>query len=300
MAITLTDLAQNSTDAIKQGFINEIITDSFILANMPFDDCMTASGTSDLVYGYKRVTTHAQAAFRALNSEPTTNVAKVTSQTTKLGILSHSWEMDRVAKAAAEDLYELQLEESKNAIIRQFNATLINGTGTSNSFDGLDKAIKGTSTDATSTTDLSVVTQAAALAYAEELDGMIEGLMRTPDVLLVSPAMKTKLNAVLRVLGLATTTKDDAGRNVNVWGDIRVEVLRDGALATNDVYAVCFGLDAFHGITLKGDSAISVALPDWTTPGAVKKGDSEFVCGCALKATKAAGVLRAAAAGGGE
>ena len=300
MAITLSDLAQNSTDAIKQGFINEIITDSYLLATMPFDDCMTPSGTSDLVYGYKRVTTHASAAFRALNSEPAKNNAKVTKQTTQLAILSHAWEMDRVAKNAAEDLYELQLEESKNAIIRQFNNTLINGTGASNSFDGLNKAITGSSTDASSTTDLSTVDQAAALAYAEELDAMISNLMRDPDVLLVSPAMKVKLNAVLRVLGLATTTKDDAGKNVDVWNGIRVETLRDGALATNDVYAVCFGLDAFHGITLKGDAAVTVALPDWSTPGAVKSGDAEIVCGCALKATKAAGVLRAYSAGSGD
>ena len=48
MAITLTDLAANSGDKLVQGFTNEIVTDSYLLGAMPFDDCMTATGTSDL------------------------------------------------------------------------------------------------------------------------------------------------------------------------------------------------------------------------------------------------------------
>ena len=88
----------------------------------------------------------------------------------------------------------------------------------------------------------------------------------------------------------------DDGKRVQHWDGIRIEKLRDGALATNDIYAICFGLEEFHGITLTGDSGINVALPDWSAPGAVKSGDSEFVCGCALKKTKAAGVLHPKAA----
>ena len=38
MAITLTELAANSTDKLVQGFTNEVVTDSFLLGAMPFDD----------------------------------------------------------------------------------------------------------------------------------------------------------------------------------------------------------------------------------------------------------------------
>ena len=271
--ITLDELATNSDSKLVQGFVNEIITDSYLLSAMTFDDCLTSTGTSDLSYSYKRVKTPMEAKFRALNSEP----AKT--------------------KPEIEDLYALYLEESKNAIIRGFNKTVINGDtdAEADGFDGLDKAVKGTSTDMTSKVDLSSITKESALAFAEEMDTFLSLLMRTPDVLMVSPSMKVKINAICRVLGLSNVTMDSAGRRINSWDTIRIEELRDGALATNDIYAACLGMDGFHGITLKGGNAVTVALPDWTSPGAVKSGDAEFVCGCALKATKAAGVLRAKA-----
>lgn len=295
--ITLEELATNSDSKLVQGFVNEIITDSYLLSAMTFDDCLTSTGTSDLSYTYKRVKTPMEAKFRALNTEPAKTRPEIERITTSVAILSDSWDMDRVAKDAAEDLYALYLEESKNAIIRGFNKTVINGDADTEAdgFDGLDKAVKGTSTDMASKVDLSVITKDSALAFAEEMDTFLSLLMRTPDVLMVSPTMKVKVNAVCRVLGLSNVTMDGAGHRVASWDGIRLEELRDGALTTNDVYAACLGMDGFHGITLKGDKAVTVALPDWTSPGAVKSGDAELVCGCALKATKAAGVLRAKA-----
>lgn len=296
--ITLEELATNSDDKLVQGFVNETITDSYLLGALTFDDCLTSSGTSDLAYSYKRVKTPMQAKFRALNTEPADTKPEIERVTTQVAILSDSWKMDRVTKDAAEDLYQLYMEGSKNAIIRAFNATLINGDTDkdANGFDGLDKAIKDSSTDFTSKVDLTSIDKESALAFASEMDTLLSELMRTPNALLVSPSMKVKINAICRVLGLANTSADEAGHRVSYWDGIRIEELRDGAHTTDDIYAVCFGMDAFHGITLKGGSAISVNLPNWSDPGAVKTGDAEFVCGCALKATKGAGVLRAKAA----
>lgn len=293
MATTLAELAINSQDKLKQGFINELITDSYILNMMTFDDCLSANGTSDLVYGYKRVKTGASAAFRELNEEPKTSEVAIERITTKPGILSSKWEMDRVAKAAAEDLYALKVAESKNAVVRMFNKTLIDGDTETDEkgFDGLAKALKGSSTEFTSAVDLTALDKMTALAFATEMDTLLASLTRDPDVLAVSPHMATVMNAICRYIGMDTITMDEAGKRVQHWDGIRIEKLRDGALATNDVYAVCFGMEEFHGITLAGEAGVTVALPDWSAPGAVKSGDSEFVCGCALKATKAAGVL---------
>ena len=108
----------------------------------------------------------------------------------------------------------------------------------------------------------------------------------------MAPAMKTKVNAVCRVLGLSNVTTDGVGRIVSTWNGVPIEEMRDGALTTMDVYAVCFGMEEFHGITLKGGSEVTVSLPSWDAPGAVKDTDAELVCGCALKQTHAAGVLR--------
>lgn len=298
MPTTLAQIAVNSQDKLKQGFINELVTDSYVLNMLPFDDCLSATGTSDLVYAYKRVVSGMTADFRALNEEPTESDVEIKRVTTKPAILSSMWKMDRVAKQAAEDLYELKVAESKNAIIRKFNRTLVFGDTASEQkgFDGLDKALKGSTTEFASATNLSALDKPMALAFATEMDTLLAALTRDPDVLLVSPHMATIMNAICRYIGMESLTMDEAGKRVQHWDGIRIEKLKDGALTTNDIYAVCFGMEEFHGITLTGDSGINVALPDWSVPGAVKSGDSEFVCGCALKKTKAAGVLRAATA----
>ena len=61
---------------------------------------------------------------------------------------------------------------------------------------------------------------------------------------------------------------------------------------TTSLYAVRLGLDGVHGVTPDGKNMIETYLPDMKAPGAVKKGEVEFVTTVALKATKAAGALR--------
>lgn len=293
MAVTLAQLAEASTDALQQGFINEIVTDSFLLDQLIFDDCLTSNGTSNMVYGYDRVTEGAKAKFRKLNAEPEKSDAKVKKITTKPGILASAFEIDRVARAANEGLYELKVVEVKNAIVRAFGDTFINGDTTTDEdgFDGLSKALAGTSTEFTSGVDLSAITKEGALAFANEMDIMLGELTRDPDVIMTSRAMKARMNAICRILGIANVTMDSAGHRVQAWDGIRIEQT-DTAVGNNDVYAACLGMEDLHGICL-AENTIAVNLPDWNTPGAVKTVDGEFVCGLALKKTKAAGVLRA-------
>jgi len=59
-----------------------------------------------------------------------------------------------------------------------------------------------------------------------------------------------------------------------------------------DLYAVRFGMDGFHGVAVPGQ-LINTWLPDFSIAGAVKKGEVEMgPVAVALKASKAAGVLR--------
>ncbi|MEV5289925.1 major capsid protein [Streptomyces sp. NPDC053741] len=60
-----------------------------------------------------------------------------------------------------------------------------------------------------------------------------------------------------------------------------------------DLYAVRMGLDGFHGVSTVGGQIISTYLPDFTSAGAVKKGEVEMgPIAVVLKATKAAAVFR--------
>ena len=65
-----------------------------------------------------------------------------------------------------------------------------------------------------------------------------------------------------------------------------------GVGGLTDIYAVRFGLDGFHGVAVTGN-LINQWLPDFSTAGAVKKGEVEMgPVAVVLKASKAAGVLR--------
>ena len=80
-------------------------------------------------------------------------------------------------------------------------------------------------------------------------------------------------------------------------GSYAITETTPGGAATNpggltDIYAVRFGLDGFHGVAVPGQ-LIQTWLPDFTTAGAVKKGEVEMgPVAVVLKASKAAAVLR--------
>lgn len=63
--------------------------------------------------------------------------------------------------------------------------------------------------------------------------------------------------------------------------------------SVTDLYIMRVGLDGFHGVSVAGQPLLNTWLPDFDTAGAVKKGECEMgPVAVALKATKAAGVLR--------
>ena len=80
-------------------------------------------------------------------------------------------------------------------------------------------------------------------------------------------------------------------------GSYAIAETTPGARAANpggltDLYAVRFGLDGFHGVSVPGQ-LINTWLPDFSTAGAVKTGEVEMgPVAVVLKATKAAAVLR--------
>lgn len=296
MAITLTDLAINANNKLVPGFINELITDSFLLGNMTFDDCVSSNGQSNLGYDYNRVISPSSAAFRKLNTEGKKSEPKIERVTTQIAILNSTFEIDRVSAAAANALLQLRLEEAKNAIIRKYSGTIVNGDTNvdADGFNGLDTILKDTDTEVTSQVDISDAQAMTdnAMAFADEMDEFLSKLDGDPSCLLVGRVMSNKFAGIGRRLGKYQITTNDAGRRIATWDGIPIEYLKDGAITTQDVYAVRLGMDGFHGITLAGGNAITVNAPQLDTPGAVKIGDAEFVVGCALKKTKAAGVLR--------
>lgn len=312
MAVTLAQARLNVQDDLQAGIIDEFAKSSFILNNIPFADVVSPTGGgATLTYAYTRQITQPTAAFRKVNSEYTPSEVQKQRYTTDLKVFGGAFEIDRIIAGMGGIVDEVtwQANQKVKAASALFSDTIINGNTSTDAdvFDGLDVALTGSATEinaAGTAIDLSTSANVNTnwQAFLDVLDEFLGELDGTPDALLVNAKMAAKLRAVARRASMYQTTKDNWGRQVEMYGNIPfVDVgakagSNDPIIATKSnetsIYAVRFGMDAFHAISMAGQPPVKIWLPDFTTAGAVKKGEVEMVAGCALKTTKSCGVLR--------
>lgn len=322
MSITLAEAKASMADKVDQQVVDMFRRSSLLLDRLTFDNAISpGTGGSTLVYGYTQLKTPSTAAVRTINSEYTANEAKRVKKTTQAIIMGGSFEVDRVIQDTSGAIDELvfQADEKIKATANFFTHCVINGvTGSASAgkaadtFDGLNKLLKGSSTEYTATADLSTSENVNANynAFLDELDEFISGLDGMPDMLIMNRKMLSKLRGIARRAGYYESAKDDFGRAVETYNGIAlmdagqfyngtntVDIVADTAASTSDfgtsdIYAVKFGLDAFHGISPTGTKVITSYMPDLTLPGAVKKGEVELVAGIALKNTLKAGHMK--------
>lgn len=323
MSITLAQAKVGMADKVDQQVVDMFRRSSLLLDRLTFDNAISpGTGGSTLTYGYIQLKTPATAAVRAINSEYTAQEAIREEKTAKAVIMGGSFQVDRVLQntSGAIDEMAFQAEEKVKATANYFHNLVINGSSSTstdgtriiNTFDGLDKLLTGQSTEVTSEVDLTTAENmdANANAFLDELDEFITTMDGMPDMLLMNRKMLAKLRGIARRAGYYAQTRDDFGRVVETYngielmdagyyynGSATVDVIADTAASSSaagksDIYAVQFGLDAFHGISPTGTAVIQSYMPDMTEPGAVKKGEVELVAGTVLKNTLKAGVLR--------
>ena len=310
--ITLAQARLNVQDDLQAGIIDEFAKSSFIMNRIPFEDVVSPTGGgATLTYAYTRQITQPTAEFRKVNAEFGTHEVEKQRYTTDLKVFGGAFEVDRIiaGMGGIVDEVKWQMEQKIKAASALFSDTIINGNTSVDEdvFDGLDVALTGSDTEFNADgTAIDLSTSAAVTAnYVEFLDVLDEfllGLDGTPDALLMNGKMAAKMRAVARRAGMYQTTKDNFGNQVEMYGNIPFVDLgakagsNDPIVATNDgktsIYAVRFGKDAFHAISMAGKAPVEVWMPDFSTAGAVKKGEVEMVAGCALKTTKSCGVLR--------
>jgi len=310
--ITLLDVKTNTLDALQSGVIDEFAKSNYILQNMPFDDAVSpVGGGGTWTYSYTRLISQPTASFRAVNNDYTAEEVKKERHSVDLKIFGGSFKIDRALAKTGGIISEVQLQSSQKVKAAQalFNETLINGDVDSdaNSFDGLDKALKGSATEfnaAGAVIDLS--THSAVKSnygtFLMQLDEFLAKLDGTPSALLMNASLKARIIACAREYGLYGESKDAFGSQIFTYNG--VPLVDMGAkmgsetpvveTATNltSLYAVRFGTDGLHGVTLPSGSPIEIRLPDFTRAEAVQQGAVEMIASVALKATKAAGVFR--------
>jgi len=305
MAITLNDIKIGRADKYDQMVIDTFLRKSPILAAMPFDNCISPSGGSTLTYGYIRVKTSPAAEGRAINSDYTAAPATKEAVTTDLKIMGGKYEIDRVLAEAAPDEIAFQTEEKIQATVNRYHWLFINGNkDNATEFDGLAEIVDGSVTDFDgSGIDLSTVSAATALKLTEALDTAILAMKERPTYILANSKTIVKIQAAAKTLGYLTQGEDAFGKPTRAYDGIPLvdlgryynealgsdtEIIPiDDASGKSDIYLVALSMSGAHGITLKGDKAISSRLPDFATAGAVKSGDVEFVAGLAVKNTRA-------------
>lgn len=314
MALTLKDVTVGQSDKVVNLVIDEFRRASFILDALTFDDAVSpGTGGSTMTYGYTKLKTPSEAEGRAINSEYTAGEAVREKKTTDLKIFGGSFKVDRVLEqAAANSEIAFQLKEKTKAATNKFHNDFINGDSAqvNTDFDGIDKHVTGTDTEVkiTGNIDLTDDTKikANAAKMALEIDKWLETMDGKPHTLLMNSRMKTILGAIARELKYATEAEDAFGRKVQAYDGIplidmgkyyknkkTIDVVSTAeGTGLTSIYAVQFGLDAVHGVSLKGDKIINTYLPDMKAPGAVKTGEVEAIMGIAVKNSKKVGALR--------
>ena len=330
MAITLAEMKVGMSDKVSQQVVDIFVRESEILEMLPFDNCISPAGGSTLTYGYVQKKLPSGTAFRAINSEYVPSQATVEKKNVELKVFGGAFEIDRVIKDA-EGRYNnmaMQTEEKIKSAIGTFHNAMINGDSAvdANSFDGLDKFLVGQSTEYNTGAVIDLSTMEKIKANADTFYEALLKLINSTgaQAIMVNADMKTKIQTVARILGYKTESEEAFGRVITTIGEGKVRIVDlknvvtvegegEDAVAVEtpvigvksrnvggssetgitDIYAVKFStLDGFHGVTLTGNSGINQYMPDFNTPGAVKKGEVEMVACVALKNVKSAGVLR--------
>lgn len=332
MPVTLAQAKLMATDDIDTFVIDEFRKSSDILDRMTFDDVVNGAGSgATLTYGYQRQITQRGAAFRAINAEYTPTEVTKQRFTVDLKPLGGSFQIDRVLNAiAAAAETDFQLKELIKGVRAKFADAVINGDTAvdANGFDGLSKILTGSSTEyfpfAGSTSAMIDLTVAAnldskgdALGIIEHIDAWLSLMDGRPDVIYGNRLALAKFKVIAAwadmidrdttdAFGRPVTRYDGiplvdlgtiAGANTDVIARVTRDVDQTGTTVNTagltDLYAVRYGLDAFHGVAMAGQPLVQTWLPDFTIAGAVKTGEAELgPTAPVLKATKSAAVFR--------
>jgi len=311
MSVTLAEAQKNVQDDLQIGVIDEFRKSSFLLDHITFDDAVSPTGGgATLTYGYTRLTTQPTADFRKVNEEYTGSVVEKQRYTVDLKVFGGSFEVDRIiaGMGGIVDEVNLQIEQKVKAAKALFNDTFINGDSATNekSFDGLDKALTGSDTEFVLPDVLDMSTAAKIkenyIEFMFYLDKFLKKLDGTPSFIGGNSDFISVIQLCAKLAGKEQETKDDWGRQVTTYNGIPLidfgakAGTNDDVVATDEngissLYFGRLGLDGLHGVSMAGQPPVKTWLPDFSTAGAVKKGEVEMVAAIALKASKAAGKM---------
>lgn len=313
MAITLEEAKKNVQDDLQLGVIDEFQKSNWILEHIPFDDAVSPTGGGATPsYSYTRLKTQPTAGFRAINTEYTPAEVTKERHTVEIKVFGGAYEIDRVIANMGGIVSEIELQQAQKIKAAQalFNDTFINGDSAQDAkaFDGLEKALTGSDTEYNKADSIDLSTSELVTKnyqyFLDMLDEFLGGLDGTPSFIAGNTKLIAKLRACARRASMYQTTMDNWGKQVESYAgipfiDLKTKpgtntdvVQTDDTKGTTSLYVARLAMDGLHAVSLAGTSPVQTWLPDFSTAGAVKKGEVEMNAAIALKASKAAGVFR--------
>lgn len=314
MAITLEEASKNVQDDLQMGVIDEFRKSSYLLDNLTFDDVVSpVGGGATMTYSYTRLKTQPTAGFREINKEYAPSEVSKEQFHTTLKVFGGSYQIDRIIAGMGGIVSEVELQQSQKikAAKALFNDTFINGDSATDAkaFDGLEKALAGSSTEyntGSNVIDLSTSANLTAnyMTFLDMLDEFLTGLDGTPSFIAGNTKLISKLRACARRASMYQSQLNSFGQQVESYGNIPFVdlgakaganddvVSTDATKGTTSLYVARLGLDGLHAVSMAGQAPVKTWLPDFTTSGAVKTGEVEMTAALALKASKAAGIFR--------
>ena len=211
MPVSLAEAKLNAQNDYDPMVIDEFRKESAVLDSMIFDDAVNPSGGgATLTYGYRRLKTQPSADTRAINNEYTPATVTTEAFTTNLAVMGGSFEVDRVLAnvgPSASGAVALNLAQKIKATVTKFQDVVINGDTDidANAFDGLNKALIGSTTEyrndtVTDWSNLDTTEKRlSALDALDEFLGLMDG---APTILVGNAKVLAKVRSIVRGTGL--------------------------------------------------------------------------------------------------
>lgn len=312
MPVSLSQARQNATDAIDLAVIDEFRTNQ-ILDLLQFQDVVNpAGGGGTLTYTYTRKVSRGTAGFRALNTEYAPDESTTSRHSVDLKPLGGSFQVDRILAGvgpAASGSIALNMSDKIASAQAEFGNAVINGDSATNedSFDGLNKALAGSSTELTAGAEFdwsAATTEDSSFLILEALDELLGTLDKSEGAAIIANKRAiNKIKSAARRTSMYVEAPGPRETSLVSYGNVRLIEAGNTANGNDpvipvtggltDIYAVRFALDGFHGVSTMGGQLVKQWQPDFTSAGAVKTGEVEMgPVGVALKKTRAAAVVR--------
>lgn len=256
--LTILEAAKLTQNTLATGIVEIFARNNPVLERLPFVDIMGNS------YTYPREGTLPGIAFRGINESYTESTGIINPLTEHLTICGGDSDYDVALikmGAGSNNLRAAHDALKAKSLSLNWLKTFFDGDSSTEprEFDGLNRRLAGTAQE------IETGSAGGATLTLAMVDGLIDAIDGSPDVLLMNKTMRRKVNALMRASGAAIETVSDSfGRQIQAYASIPIGVVEEdadgtdilafdendgsGNLDTTSIYALRFGLDGVHGI----------------------------------------------------